>query len=213
MIYVAFAIDPSTEFLRAIPEALKSISIEFEPIEIHPNFESYRSSFDRIAGLPDNSTILFLGHGSAGCLYGGENPNFKKKSFVKIEQMEVFRNKKLLAVACDSSDLLKRSLRCGIRRAIGFKQLPTEMREIEDSKLLNKTVVGQSDLEQYRNALIELISEALIFYSSESGEDFCTTYDYLRLLINKRINNAILEENNPAFADILFGMKAGMSLF
>src|SRR5690554_2680552 len=143
MITVIISVDPSTKFLYDIVKSLKSNSIEFELIEVQPNNASYKNCLDKITELPENSTILFLGHGQDNQIYGGELlDSFPKQPLVKRNEMGIFKNQNLFLLACDSASLIKSSFRIAkTNKAIGFGPLPTEIEEVEsDKKLANEGI-------------------------------------------------------------------------
>lgn len=215
MITVIVSIDPSTQFLFEIIEKLKSNSIDFELIEVHPNNKSYKDCLVKIAELPDNTTILFLGHGQDNQIYGGELlKDFPKQPLVKINEMGIFKNQNLFLLACDSASLIKSSFRIAkTNKAIGFGPLPTEIEEVQnDKKLVNKGITLDT-IELFKQAINETIIISLLEYFKDDSKDFIFLKDYINLHLNKRINKAILEEDNRNLADLLFDMKNDMVIY
>jgi hypothetical protein len=188
MITVIISVDPSTNFLYSIVENMKSNSIEFELIEVHPNEESYKSCLDNISNIPENNTILFLGHGQ-------ENQN-------------------LFLLACDSASLIKSSFRIAkTNKAIGFGPLPTEMEEVKNDKKLATAGITLDTIELFKQAINETVILSLLEYFKDESKDFIFLKDYINLHLNKRINKAILEEGNKNLADLLFNMKNDMVIY
>lgn len=213
MINVVFSIDPTTDFLSDILKNLIDVGIETNLIEIHPSKESYNTAKEKIKNLPKNSVILFLGHGQDNQLFGGESKTFTKDSFIKDNEMSIFSGQLVFLLACDSSDLLKRSFRFSkIKKSIGFGALPTEMAEIQQDKKLN-TYIKENSVIKFREAIVDLISKAFIEFYKMEKLDFIWLKDYLLLLINKKINQSILEENDEGLADLLFCMKSELKMF
>ena len=175
MIVVIISIDPSTLFLFKIIEELKSNSIEFLTIEVHPNNESYKDCLEQLKNLPENTTILFLGHGQDDQIYG-------------------FRIAKT-------------------NKAIGFGPLPTEMEEVDNDKKLANEGITLDTIELFKQAINETIILSLLEYFKDESKDFIYLKDYLNLLLNKRINKAIFEEDNRNLADLLFNMKNDMVIY
>ncbi|QTE23808.1 hypothetical protein [Polaribacter cellanae] len=215
MITVIISIDPSTKFLFDIVDCLKSNSIDFELIEIHPNTDSYKSCLDNIAKLPENSTILFLGHGQDDQIYGGELlDDFPKQPFVKRNEMGIFKNQNIFLLACDSASLIKSSFRIAkTNKAIGFGPLPTEIEEVESDKKLANEGITLDTIELFKQAINETVILSLLKFFKDESKDFIFLKDYLNLHLNKRINKAILEENNRNLADLLFNMKNDMVIY
>jgi len=214
MIYVFHAIDPTTAFLSQIVQELQGRNIEVEVIEILPSNESYAAALAILRELPDQSTILFLGHGQFDKLYGGESPEFAKATFVGKNQMNIFANKKLFALACNSVDLLHDCrFSSGIIKAIGFASLPTEMKEVEASKTLKVIGVDQVVLDDFKEILIRSVSQAFIYYVKRDVSDFHTLLDYFRLLISREINKSAIEGDKWALVNLLFLVKSKISCF
>ncbi|MBW2962943.1 hypothetical protein [Mesonia aestuariivivens] len=215
MIIVIISIDPSTKFLFDIVDRLKSNSIVFELIEIHPNTDSYKSCLDNIAKLPENTTILFLGHGQDDKIYGGELlDDFPKQPLVKRNEMGIFKNQNLFLLACDSASLIKSSFRIAkTNKAIGFGPLPTEIEEVESDKKLANEGITLETIELFKQAINETVILSLLEYFKDESKDFIFLKDYLNLHLNKRINKAILEDENRNLADLLFNMKNDMVIY
>lgn len=213
MINVIFSIDPTTAFLSSISANLKNAGIELNIIEIQPCNDSYTEAINLVQKLPKNSIILFLGHGQDNQLFGGESEAFKKDTFIKDTDMNIFSEQLLFLLACDSSELLKRSFRLSkIKKSIGFSALPTEMEEIEKDRKLS-LYIKENTVIKFRSAIVNVISQAFIEFYKVGTPDFIWLKDYLILLINKKINQAVLEEKDNGLADLLFNMKTGLKMF
>lgn len=215
MITVIISVDPSTKFLFDIVKGLKSNSIEFELIEVHPTEESYNNCLESIAKLPENSTILFLGHGQDNQIYGGESlDDFPKQPLVKRKEMGIFKKQNLFLLACDSAGLIKSSFRIAkTNKAIGFGPLPTEIEEVQNDKKLAKEGITLDTIELFKQAINETVTISLLEFFKDESKDFIFLKDYLNLHLNKRINKAILEEDNRNLADLLFNMKNDMVIY
>jgi hypothetical protein len=214
MIYFVFAVDPTTEFLRKIIDKVSSQGVSTKTIECRPSDESYERTLDSIKEIPDLSTIVFLGHGRPQIFFGGAGEGFPKKKLIELNEMVLFKQNKLLAVACDSVEMLKSSNQfSGIINGIGFKGIPTEIEEIESNKHFRDENIFESDIEAFKKVLVEVVSHSLIHFEFEAEGDFFKLFDYLILLINKEINEAILKSQNRNLADLLFHLKIDMKLF
>jgi hypothetical protein len=214
MIYIIISIDPSTTFLNEIIDRLTSKKIDVTRIEIHASKDPYVKELETIKNIPDYSTIIFLGHGQSEILWGGESSVIKKRELVDSREMKIFNNKNLFLLACDSAKLLRGSLlNFKLLKSIGFGGLPTEMYEIESSKKLLERGVTEEVLDEFKNAIIETVSDAFIYHLNSKSNDFYNLKNYLSLLINKRINKAVLEEDSRKLADLLFEMKNEMAIY
>lgn len=211
MIQIIISIDPSTEFLFEIINKLKSYAIDFNITELHPTNKSYSEAYKKLNTFDKNSVILFLGHGTDEKLYGGENlPVFEKKEFIKLQQMNVFENQNLFALSCNSADLIKKSLRLSkMSKSIGFGGLPTSKEEVDDDKRLREQGVSAQTIQDFKNEIVYTVSNAF----SQHYQDFNKLSDYLILLLDQRINNAVLVKNDRNLADLLFKMRYEMVLY
>lgn len=211
MIQIFISIDPSTKFLFEIVDKLKHNEVNLVVHEVHPNDESYKITFEIISNLERNSRILFLGHGQADRIYGGEcSDSFPKKSLVKLNEMNVFKDQHLLLLACNSADLIRSSFRqAKISKSIGFGGLPTSIEEIENDKKLSSEGISKETIEEFKNEIIYIVSEALSLHY----QDFNKLSDYLTLFLDQRINNAVLVKQNRHLADLLYKMRNEMVLF
>lgn len=211
MIQIIISIDPSTQFLFEIITNLKNYGISCNVCEIYPNDESYSSTLDIISNLDRDSRILFFGHGQSNQLYGGESlESYPKKAFIKLNEMSVFKDQYLFLLACDSADLIKSSFRQSkMSKSIGFGGLPTSMEEIEKDKKLSSEGVSEQTIEDFKNEIVYTVSTALALHH----KDFNKLSDYLILLLDQRINNAVLVKKDRNLADLLFKMRYEMVLY
>lgn len=215
MVTIIISVDPSTNFLYSIIESMKSKSIEFDLIEVHPNEDSYENCIDKISSLPEKHTIIFLGHGQDNQIYGGELlDDFPKRPLVKRNEMGIFKNQNLFLLACDSASLIKSSFRIAkTKKAIGFGPLPTEMEEVNNDKKLANEGITIDTINLFKQAINETVSYCLIEYFKDGYKDFIFLKDYLSLHLDKRINKAILEDDNRNLADLLFNMKNDIVIY
>lgn len=211
MIKIIISIDPSTRFLFKIIKNLQINGIEFQLTEIHPNEHSYSASFEVISKFDRNSIIIFLGHGQSNQLYGGEYlDSFPKKPFIKLNEMNIFKDQYLFLLACDSASLIKSSFRQSkTNKSIGFGGLPTSIEEVENDKKLSVEGISEKTIEDFKTEIVDTVSIALTYYYN----DFNRLTDYLTIFIDQRINNAILVKKDRNLADLLFKMRNEMVLY
>lgn len=211
MIQIIISIDPSTQFLFEIINILKSKKLELDVTEIHPTKTVYSEAYLRVSQFDKNSVVLFLGHGTDEKLYGGESvPDFEKKEFIKFSQMNVFENQNLFALSCHSAGLIKKSHRLSkMHKSIGFGGIPTSEYEINDDKWLREQGVSKETVEDFKNEIVNIISSAFALHY----RDFNKLSDHLRLLLDQRINNAVLVKKDRNLADLLFKMRNEMVLY
>ncbi len=213
-INIIISIDPTTNFLFGIIENLRGIGYALNVIKIHPTDTSYIDGIEAIKNIPKNSTIIFLGHGEPTMIYGGESENYVKKKLISTQEMQIFEQQNIFILACNSSTLLKNSFRLSkFNKSIGFGSLPTSIQEIEDDSKLSKYDFTIEIIEEYKKSLIEVISEAFKYFFENEMFDFILLKDYIELLLNKRINQAVLKENRPLLGDLLFKTNKEMVIY
>ncbi len=214
MINIIISIDPSTKFLFEVIKHFNNQEIPTNIIEIYPSEDSYNNAKECISKLPKSSIVLFLGHGQSNQLYGGESVSFEKKVFISSNEMKLFEGQYLFILACDSASLLKSSFRTSkTLKSIGFGGLPTEMKEVEDDKKLSTEGITQDTINQFKLAITETVSEGFMYTIKKDVSDFIILKDYLCLLINKRINKAVLEEDNRLLGDLLYKMRNEIAIY
>lgn len=215
MINIIISVDPSTDFLYAIIKTLELNSVNFILSEIYPDENSYNEVYHKISKLERSSTIIFLGHGQDNQLYGGESPDFfPKKPFVKLNEMNIFKDQHLFLLACNSSSLIKSSFRiASIKKSIGFGGLPTSKEEVDNNKKLSELGISIQTIDKFKDAIVNIVSTALLLFFQKGNNDFIFLTDYLTLLIDKRINKAILVEKDRNLGDLLFKMKNEISIY
>jgi hypothetical protein len=211
MIQIFISIDPSTQFLFQIIDKLKINGINCNVFEIQPDDESYKKTFEIISNLERNSRVLFLGHGQSNQLYGGEClDKFPKKAFIKLNEMSIFKGQHIFILACDSADLIKKSfIQSRMLKSIGFGSLPTSMEEVEKDKKLSSEGISERTIEDFKDEIVYTISNAISIHY----KDFNKLSDYLILLLDQRINYAVLVKKDRNLADLLFKMRYEMVLY
>jgi hypothetical protein len=216
VINIIYPKDPSTEFLLQIYTILfgRFGSEVVKILYIEANEKSYANALEFIENSPDNSLLLFMGHGQDDQLFGAESANFKKRSLVKRTEFRVFKGKYLFSLSCYSSELLRTSLgNSGIINSIGFGSLPTEMTEVENDKKLKEKGVTDNIIQRFKDILVELVT---LSYSEfiEKGLSFSELSEYYLLLLNRKISEVILRDNtckeSKILSDLLFQMKLEM---
>lgn len=215
-IYIIFPQDRTTAFLRSIITHLNKTHApnSFNLIEVHPSDESYAKSFELMCQIPNDSIVLFMGHGQPEILYGAESDSFKKKPLVKKVDMKVFRGKYLFSLSCNSTELLRATFsQAGFINSIGFGSLPTEMTEVENNKKLKEQGITESVIKRYKDILIELVSLSLSDLILKK-HTFSELSNYFTLRLNKKISEVILEDKtskeNRLLSNLLFQMRSEM---
>lgn len=209
MIYFIYPEEESIEFLFEIVQVFgdKFGHDQYGIIKIYANEESYEEAINQVKMLPKGTTFVFLGHGHPNQLYGVFNDSNNKLVWVEGNKIDVFNNKRLLAVACDSAVLLGKTFHhTSIIAAIGFGDMPTEEVEIRQNKNKYKGLdITVKDLTQFKQVIVRVISKSLIaMHKNDADFDFLNSY--LRLLINKEMAESVLVNKNRVLSDLIFRM-------
>lgn len=206
MVYFIYPKDNSTEFLSEIIYKFKQAFGDGSHvvIEVLSEVDSYDATIQRIKELPAASQLVFLGHGHSEKLYGVYEVS--EIALVDANNMTVFDDKDLFALACNSAELFKKSYsRSSIRTSIGFGDLPTDTAEIEKKKYI-KSGVNEETLERFKKVIVDSVSKAIIEMVS-SNKDMGFLYTYLQLLLNKAMVDCIFTSKDRALADLIFLMN------
>lgn len=208
MLYIILPDDPTVYFMNSVIERLYdhinqgNISL----IKCGPTKESYSDSFNSIKLIPENSKIIFIGHSTVNTLYGGHCSEHLRQSLISLEQMSIFKNKELFLVSCYSKKLLISSRgHRNFSRCLGFGLLPSEMYELEAHSGIRRLNLNEDDLNIFKNHLADLIFKTISYIISKN-KNLEEAYNYLKILINQKSNEAILVEKNPRVAEILYYM-------
>jgi hypothetical protein len=201
--------DDSTKFLETIYlQVIEAIGSEHVKLFVFEDENEYRAE---VEALPLYSNIIFLGHGRADRLYGvlaeSDDP------YIFSAEMNIFDHRNLLALACKSSELLKTTFRnTQVKHSIGFGYLPTTAEEVQKIRNMRTKKTSSDDIENFKTVITKCVSHSLI-QMHRKGADFSYLYSYLRLLLNKELNNLVLEGNHTGTANLIYQMLYQMSYF
>ena len=96
-----------------------------------------------------------------------------------------------------------------MNKSIGFGGLPTSKKEVGDDKRLREQGVSEQTIQDFKNEIVYTISNAF----SQHYQDFGKLIDHLTVLLDQRINNAVLVKKDRNLADLLFKMRSEMVLY
>jgi len=206
MIYLIYPKDPTTSFLDILLDNFSSSISEgkVQVLNCEASDDSYSVAKKNIQAIPDDSKIIFMGHGTPSILYGGASQTFVKKSLIKSSDMDTFKNKTLILMSCYSASLLKSSRRIrNYSDSIGFGLLPSDLSETTVKSNVEKLKLNESDIKNYQQCLVDIFSKLidLLLNTTNTTEQIVNK---LRLLINTNINTNILEADNTKLASLLY---------
>jgi hypothetical protein len=212
-VYFVYPQDETTTFLLEIPNRISDgvgkAKIKF--INVIADDASYSSCLEEITSLPDESIVVFMGHGQADRLWGAESDSYEKKPLISKSQSKVFSGKYLFCLSCYSNEFLRGTFSFSrVINSVGFGGLPTEMTEVKNSKKLTEMGVNESVIKKYKGILVDLVTDSFLL-SFQRKLNFGELSIMFMLLLNKRISTLILENkknsDNRILSDLLFQMK------
>lgn len=103
-ICIIYPNDPTTDFLKKIPEKLsQELGEKVSILELTSDKEDLLRAKQYIENSSPNTFYIFLGHGThlslAGASLSGTNPYF-----IVNDNLSIFREKRLFSVSCKSSE-------------------------------------------------------------------------------------------------------------
>lgn len=203
------ALDESTSFLSVFQEEFKE---NFFVIE--PNNESVENAIKYIQKLPNNSIVVFLGHGHSRGLYTPESNVFEKYTFVdRSNGNDLFLNKKVILLSCRSREFISKIT--SAEEIIGFGNIlssPEEIRIEADLETGHFRDVSKDDIHYFNLSYCYAIIQALLNYKNGSYH-FKQIPVLIEFYINQKINETLLEkstENRAEIAKLLFEFRNEM---
>lgn len=210
MVLLIYPEDTTTDFLKPISQKIASLNHQVKEIRVGAGKDAHGDCLNKLEKLlPYASLIFFIGHGTDYSLFGGETSQVDKTPFLSLKDMPIFRDKNLILLSCESSALLKRTIKYSkIKKAIGFGLLATEVTEAHSTQKLRKLQIDNNTIEQFKEAIVKVIVNSL-----DDNIDINDIHDKIIFNINTEINYAVLEQKNRKLADLLFYMKDDITVF
>jgi hypothetical protein len=209
---IVFPEDPSTSFLDDIIKYLgKSVdSTMYDVVRVKPAEEFHEETLKEIQN-PQYKAIAFFGHGTSVSLYGARSADYKNENFIATKQFNVFKEKELILVSCDSSILLKKNKNAGFSNSIGFGDLPTDWNDIQSAREVDANAYNgftEENLTLFKACLVEIVKFSLTDYLRDKLT-IKELFDLIILRTNKRIVSFFLENksSHSTLSDCLLRMK------
>ena len=163
---------------------------------------------------PDNSTLVFLGHGHSSGLYSPESNNFAKKIIIDVKLGdEIFKNKDIILLSCNSNQYIRKIKK--FNKIIGFGNILSSMTEVSieaEYSTGNYRNINDVDIDFFNRTY----TEAIIHVLKELMEDKITFEDipksiefYINIEINKTLLNKSLK-NRIEISQLLFEFRNEM---
>ena len=210
-LYFVHALDKTTSFLSVFREHFE---VNFYTIE--PNKDSVENSIKYIQEIPENSVIVFLGHGHSTGLYTPESEEFPKEIFINSETgNQIFNAKKVLLLSCNSNQYIRQL--DSFKYKIGFGNILSSINEVSIEAEIETGVyrdLSENDIHFFNSAYSYAIINALKKYDTGiyCFDDLPTLIEFY---INQKINKILLDkniENRVEIARLLFEFRNEMIL-
>lgn len=189
MVYVINPIDPTIKSLRRLCHFFLKWLPEISVVYIFPGEHHKKNVHSLLRNMPDNTSIIFMGHGRSDALFGSkgkywnafEIPDYVEypeqyendENFINADSFNLLKGKLLIIYACNSTELAKTLLRYGSKVVLGFYRLPTSKEEFFDdwhiraSSHLIAAINGCLNI-AFRNTILRSVKEHLAFSDIES---------------------------------------------
>lgn len=167
---------------------------------------------DEVTSLLNTATsVLFLGHGSSGILYGTPR-NGELTNLINIDNIGLLQRKPCFILACNSNQFCENYK---LIPSIGFGNMPTGMRDvksqIEDDPSFPD--LSEKDIAIYNNALVRLLKRSFNDYDIDHME---LLHQKIFLYTNVEIVECLTTKACPHYrevADLLLDFKSECLMF
>lgn len=198
--------DHSTDFLSPIASVLESYGASVFRLQ-HTDYP-YGKIKRIICESEPGTLIFFLGHGASDRLYGAM-VNGNKDVFVNSHENDIFNDKSIVLLACDSSDfiqsyLIKTKTQYPPLNAIGFRALPTDWNDViavRDSDATAFNGIIEADIEYFRTTLVRIFANT-VGYILDKGFSVKKFYTHIKLRFNKEIASLLIEKRKQHYSEI-----------
>lgn len=205
-LYFIHALDKTTSFLTVFREHFEE---SFYIIE--PNETSVKNSIKYVQEIPENSTIVFLGHGHSTGLYTPESEEFSKEIFINSDiGNQIFTRQRVLLLSCNSNQYIRRLN--SFEYIVGFGNILSSMKEVS-IEAENETGIYrdllENDINFFNSAYCYAIINALQNYN-RGAYQFNELPTLIEFYINQKINETLLKkdiENRVEIARLLFEFR------
>ncbi|EPH06895.1 hypothetical protein HMPREF9713_03443 [Myroides odoratimimus CCUG 12700] len=196
-IYIVHALDDSTKFLNVFESFFKD-----NYYVLSSSKESLDLILEGISTLSDNALVVFLGHGFYGGLHVIDDEGHNNIFISKTNCNEVFNNKRVLLLSCDSNQFIEKIEQAN--EAIGFGYILSSIEEKQvriDNYNEYYGEIAEVDINQFNNIYCNSVIESIKLYLNNSIE-FGKIPIYIEFYINKAIMETLEQKDNPVRKDL-----------
>ena len=202
--------DPTTSSLKRISRHLNR---QFPNIvnnyEVKPNEKSHSKCIELIKSHSNNGLIIFMGHGRSDGLYGAKgkfsNKLFSEDAFmddpekiynhnlfITSANANIFKNKKLFCLACNSNSFGSTLIKAGCKSYIGFGELPSSIDEFSE---ITKTPINHHLVADYKGTLNYIIKKS-IEKTIVNSYTFKELYELVKFVLSQHIAIYLIDNKN-----------------
>ncbi|SFJ22617.1 hypothetical protein SAMN04487893_104181 [Myroides guanonis] len=207
-VLILHSLDESTKFLKPFEDHFPDYYISVDDSD-----NSVQSVKTILSDLDETSFVIYIGHGSSEGLFL-PNENFEYANlFLDAKWSNIyFENHDILLLSCRSNELLERIYK--YNSAIGFGNIISSAHEIKQHNERNeiKKTLSNTDIDIFNAAYVK-VSISIIKMILNNTINFSQAYKYYYYLINKEINNILMNKkinNRIEIARLLFEFRNEM---
>lgn len=192
---------PSDETLSSFNPLIEKINKEIDVIKME--VDDMGNVLEKLRILPDNADILFIGHGASHCLYGAIEDG-EKTIFINSKNVEILKNKNIIALSCRSSEFLY-THRHLFNSYLGFGNIPSDWEEVLAERDLGDinylATIDKNDLQYYVDKITTISIYGLLNFLVHRS--FEKTYLDYRMNFNKYIYELALNKERENFKGLI----------
>lgn len=206
-ICIIHPVDATTDFLSEIYSNIDESLLEVVRLEKKVDHFSFYNS------LPEESTIIFLGHGTSNSLKGASTLDCEE-IFMSDNQLAAFEKKDVLLFSCRSNQYIRKFYKtANINTGIGFPNMITDYMEISEYDDPNRAEgLTSEDIEIFKNNLVEIMRGSLNDFINMNLNIY-QFYNRIILRTNKSILQYFKKNNgDEPLGKMLIDLRNGLVL-
>jgi hypothetical protein len=180
--------DSTTAFLNELIKSLeKAFPQKVECFKITSSIKAHKLCLVEVAKKAPENLILYLGHGSNDKLSGASETinssqtfkDFKKKGFINKDNIDIFSNRKVICLSCNSNDKLgEYAFRSGCQSFVGFGAIETDY--------VDSLTCDYNTVDLFNQVHSKILADAII-YSIQHQFNFDQFEKVLKMMTNQAI--------------------------
>ncbi len=190
-ILILHALDSTTAFLSVFKDEFEDLYFSFDSSK-----DSINDAKALLGDLVPKSLIIYLGHGSSSGLYDPDDSNTYEKYFLDATWgNHYFDEHDIFLLSCKSKDYVKKIYKSNF--SLGFGNIISSKFELDKHNEHNdqQLSLDESDISKFNDIYINA-SIGVIRRLISNEINFFDIPKHLKFLINKEINNLLLDKND-----------------